>query len=156
MRESVDLYVMAQFEEALTILPGERPVGKADPAAAGSITEWVDDWIARHEEGSAVLFGYFRRALLDDSEWGARIFKRFYAIAQDTVTRLDAHGAIRPDVDRLWLPFLIMYLELGTTLLDPYIRQVMGKSGFDKDLWRRRHRAYRSLLVQGYGHPKQS
>lgn len=153
LREAVDLHVMAQFEEALTILPGEDGPEGADPEAV-NVTDWVDDWIARHEEGSAVLFGYFRRALLDDSEWGARIFKRFYAIAQNTVTRLDAHGAIRPDVDRLWLPFLMIYLELGTTLLDPYIRQVMGKSGFDKDLWRRRHRAYRSLLVQGYGPPK--
>ena len=154
LREAVDLHVMAQFEEALTILPGEDKAEGSDPDAAASVTDWVDDWIARHEEGSAVLFGYFRRALLDDSEWGSRIFKRFYAIAQNTVTRLDAHGAIRPDVDRLWLPFLMIYLELGTTLLDPYIKQVMGKSGFDKDLWRRRHRAYRSLLVQGYAPPK--
>lgn len=154
LREAVDLHVMAQFEEALSILPGQE--SGTEPAPASTVTAWVDDWIARHEEGSAELFGYFRRALLDDSDWGARIFKKFYAIAQNTVTRLDAHGAIRPDVDRLWLPFLMIYLELGTTLLDPYIRQVLGKSGFDRDLWRRRHRAYRSLLLQGYGPPRKT
>ena len=92
---------------------------------------------------------YFRRALLDDSDWGARLFTRFYRIAETTVTRLDADGVLRDDVDRLWLPFLIVFLELGTTLLDPHITRVLGKSGFDETLWRRRHRAYLSLIRHG-------
>jgi hypothetical protein len=96
------------------------------------------------------LFGYFRRALLDESEWGAKIFERFYAIVQSIVTRLDAQGHIRSDVDRMWLPFLMIYLELGTTLLDPYIKRILGQSGFEPNLWRRRHRAYISLLAHGY------
>ena len=146
LREAVDEYFIAQFEEALTAPP------EADaPSRARSMDDWVDDWITRHAGESAALFGYFRRALLDDSEWGARLFARFYAIAQSTVTRMDARGLIRPDVDRLWLPFLMVFLELGTTLLDPHIKRIMGRSGFDKDLWRRRHRAYRDLMWRGYG-----
>ena len=66
---------------------------------------------------------------------------------------MDARGLIRPDVDRLWLPFLMVYLELGTTLLDPYVKRILGRSGFDRELWRRRHRAYGQLLLRGYGLP---
>jgi len=149
LRAAVDEYFIAQFEEALTVLPALD----AEPPRL-SASEWVDDWINRHEREAPALFGYFRRALLDESEWGAAIFTRFYEIAQSLVTRLDARGLIRPDVDRLWLPFLMIYLELGTTLLDPYIKRILGRSGFDKDLWRRRHRAYGKLLVNGYGFPK--
>ncbi len=140
LREAVDEYFLAQFEEVLHIDPQNRV-----------IIQWVDDWIARHEAEAEPLFGYFRRALLDDSDWGGKIFERFYAITQQAITRLDAQGRIRSDVDRLWLPFLMIYLELGTTLLDPYVKRILGRSGFEPDLWRRRHRAYLSLLAHGYG-----
>ncbi len=146
LREAVDAYFIAQFEEVVTASPGQDG-GGAQIAAS----QWVDDWITRHEGEAGALFGYFRRALLDESEWGAAIFDRFYNIAQTLVTRLDARGQIRPDVDRLWLPFLMIYLELGTTLLEPHVRRILGRSGFDKELWRRRHRAYGQLLRSGYG-----
>lgn len=146
LREAVDEYVMTQFEEAMTVFPAAD-----DEQPSPAVSQWVDDWIARHEAEAPALFGYFRRALLDESDWGAKLFKRFYDIAQTMITRLDAQGLIRPDVDRLWLPFLVLYLELGTTLLDPYVRRLLGRSGFDPTLWRRRHRAYSQLLQRGYG-----
>jgi hypothetical protein len=62
---------------------------------------------------------------------------------------MDAAGRIGPDVDRLWLPFLMMYLELGTIIFDPYIKRVLGRSGYDRELWQRRHRAYMSLIRRG-------
>ncbi len=143
LREAVDAHFMAQFEEVLTASPGEARMTTAQMAV------WVDDWIAQHQSDWSVTVGYFRRALLEESDWGARIFARFYEIAQASITRMDARGEIRPDVDRLWLPFLFIYLEIGTTLLDPYIKRILGKSGFDDELWRRRHRAYMSLIRHG-------
>ena len=86
---------------------------------------------------------------MEESDWGASLFQRFYEFVQATVTRMDAAGGIRPDVDRLWLPFLIMYLEMGTLLLDPYITRIIGKSGFEPDLWRRRYRAYLDMINRG-------
>jgi hypothetical protein len=74
---------------------------------------------------------------------------------QSWVVKADAHGDIRPDVDRLWLPLLIIFLELGTTLLDPYIRRVLGRSRLDGQLWRRLHRAYTSLILRGIAPPRQ-
>jgi hypothetical protein len=67
---------------------------------------------------------------------------------------MDANGTIRPEVDRLWLPFLFVYLELGTLLLAPHIQRVLGKSGFDRDLWRRRYKAYLDLITRGVTPPE--
>jgi hypothetical protein len=40
-------------------------------------------------------------------------------------------------------------MELGTLLLEPYVERVLGKSGFDRELWRRRHKAYIDLIYRG-------
>jgi hypothetical protein len=42
-----------------------------------------------------------------------------------------------------------MYMEIGTMVFDPYIKRALGKSGYDRELWRRRHRAYMSLIRRG-------
>ena len=95
-----------------------------------------------------------RRALLEDSDWGSQLFLRFFQIARTSVDRADAAGLIRPDVDRLWLPLLIVYLELGTMLLEPHIRRLLGKSGYDRELWRRRYTAYLDLIARGAYRPE--
>ncbi len=111
--------------------------------------EFTENWINRHIDDWDLTKAYMRRALLEGSDWGAGLFDRFYNVARTAVDRSDADGNIRPDVDRLWLPLLVMYLELGTLLLEPYVERVLGKSGFDRELWRRRHKAYIDLIYRG-------
>lgn len=143
LREAVDEYFMSRFEDAIE--------GAAPPpeATAEGYAVLIDQWIARHESEWPTIVAYFRRALLEESDWGFSLFQRFYGFVQATVMRMDADGAIGPDVDRLWLPFLMMYLELGTMVFDPYIKRVLGRSGYDRELWRRRHRAYMALIRRG-------
>lgn len=148
LREAVDRKFIEQFAEVLS-----NPPEAADRLRMDDVYSWVDDWIARHQGNWPVTAKYFRRALLEESEWGASIFEQFFKIARAQVDRMDARGVIRQDVDRLWLPFLMVYLEIGTVLLDPYITKILGKSGFDSDLWKRRHRAYMSLIHKGIRPP---
>jgi AcrR family transcriptional regulator len=143
LRTAVDKYFIAQLEEVL-----KEDVPRA-PKDTDAYSAWIDAWQARHQDDLRAGGRYLRRALLEESEWGAEIFKRYYAFVQSWVVKADAQGDIRPDVDRLWLPFLIIFLELGTTLLDPYIRRVLGRSRFDAQLSRRLHRAYTSLILRG-------
>ena len=144
LREAVDRKFIEQFEEVLNTPPNAVPNMRMD-----DVYSWVDDWIARHQENWPITAKYFRRALLEESEWGASIFEQFFKMARASVDRMDAAGGLRKDVDRLWLPFLMVYLEIGTLLLDPYISKILGKSGFDPELWKRRHRAYTSLIHRG-------
>jgi len=147
LREAVDRHFLAQFEEAVTKNP-------MDPRAAElrgteAVIEWTEEWIDRHIAEWSVSTAYMRRALLEGSDWGANLFERFYQVVRTTVDRMDAEGALRQDVDRLWLPLLILYMELGTLLLEPYVEKVLGRSGYDRTLWRRRYTAYIDLIFRG-------
>ena len=143
LREAVDGYFMAQFED---VLKGAVPEGIVTSKDQSVI---IDHWIERHEKDWPNIVAYFRRALLEESDWGYSLFERFYGFVQASVTRLDAAGKIAPDVDRLWLPLLWLYMEIGTMIFDPYIKRLVGKSGYDRELWGRRHRAYMSLIRRG-------
>lgn len=145
LRDAVDRFFIRQFEEVLF----DDPSPAQNRTDMDSVVEWVERWISRHIEDWELSKAYMRRALLEGSEWGAGLFERFYQVVRTGVDRMDAEGAIRPDVDRLWLPLLIMYMELGTLLLEPYVERVLGRSGFDRALWKRRHRAYVDLVYRG-------
>lgn len=147
LREAVDVYFISQFEEVVT----ERRPRPEETKSRGldAIVDWTEDWIGRHIGDWDVSKAYMRRALFDGSEWGESLFFRFYQVVRTTVDRADADGRLREDVDRLWLPLLIMYMELGTLLLEPYVEKVLGRSGFDRELWKRRHRAYVDLIYRG-------
>lgn len=152
LREAVDRYFISQFEEALTVSEARdavRPQGDSGEVALDQITDWVEGWIGRHIDDWDASKAYMRRALLEGNDWGASLFERFYQVARTTADRMDVANNIRPDVDRLWLPFLIMYLEVGTLLLEPYVERILGKSPFDRALWRRRHRAYIDMIYNG-------
>ena len=147
LREAVDRYFLSQFEE---VLFAEAPRARPEALESlDSVTSWIEDWIDRHIEDWETSKAYMRRAMLEGSDWGGGLFERFYQVVRTSVDRMDADNKLRPDVDRLWLPLLIMYLELGTLLLEPYVERVLGKSGFERELWRRRHRAYVDLVFRG-------
>ena len=146
LRAAVDDHFIRQFEEALAFEPEGQAAG---PVTTEAYALTVDQWIGRHQDTWPDTVNYFRRALLEESDWGYALFARFYGIVQRSITQMDAENRVSPEVDRLWLPFLMMFLELGTLLLDPYIKRTIGKSGFDGDLWKRRHRAYTDLIRRG-------
>lgn len=147
LREAVDQYFIKQFEE---VLFEERPSSVTDvDQGLDQTVEWTEQWINRHIEDWDLTKAYMRRALLEGSDWGGNLFERFYQVARTSIDRSDAAGHVRQDVDRLWLPLLIVYMELGTLLLEPFVERVLGKSGYDRALWKRRHRAYTDLIYRG-------
>lgn len=147
LRAAVDQYFIAQFEEAISANPLDPRA--AEERGVDAVVEWTEEWIDRHIGEWSVSTAYMRRALLEGSDWGASLFERFYQVVRTTVDRMDAEGRLRPDVDRLWLPLLLMYMELGTLLLEPYVEKVLGRSGYDRALWRRRYTAYVDLVYRG-------
>jgi AcrR family transcriptional regulator len=148
LRQAVDGYFLAQFERFYV---GDG--GNVEDKPGRDVVRSVDEWVAGIADEWPVFCRYFRRALLEETEWGAALFKRYYDIVRSSIDRLDAKGRIRPDVDRLWLPFLFIFLETGTLLMDPYIKQILGRSGFEEDLWKRRYRAYGQMIARGVYQP---
>lgn len=146
LREAVNRSFIRQFEEAIST---RTDLGPGRARSREEITNWVEDWIDRHIDNWDLTKAYMRRAILEGSDWGAELFERLYQVVRTGVDRADAEGNLRDDVDRLWLPLLIMYLELGTLLMEPFVDRVLGKSSFDRVLWRRRHSAYMDLIYRG-------
>ena len=143
LRAAVDQYFMVQFAEGMA-LAAEKRFEDLDEYGA-----WLDDWTATHIEDLPSTIKYFRRALLEDGDWGTALFERFYELVKGWVAKTDARDAIAPDVDRFWLPFLLIYLELGGILLDPHITRIIGRSGLGAHLWPAQHRAYTRLIKRG-------
>ncbi len=143
LRQAVDAYFLEQFEKFYV------DQAENESRSSSEYLTSVDEWVAGIADEWPVFSGYFRRALLEETEWGARLFKRYFDMVRASIDKLDARGLIRDDVDRLWLPFLFIFLETGTLLMDPYIKNVLGRSGFEEDLWQRRYRAYTSLIQRG-------
>jgi AcrR family transcriptional regulator len=146
LREAVDKRFLKQFEE---VVSGRVDRGPLLARTKDEYGDWVEGWIDRHIDDWDLTKAYMRRAILEGSDWGAELFERFYQVVRTSVDRSDAKGDVREDVDRLWLPILIMYLELGTLLMEPFVDRVLGKSSFDRTLWRRRHQAYTDLIYRG-------
>ncbi len=144
LRQAVDEYFIAQFERFY-----EGETGHVEDQPPGDLVRSVDQWVASITDEWPMFCRYFRRALLEETPWGAALFKRYFDLVRGSIDRLDAQGRIRPEVDRLWLPFLFMFLETGTLLMDPYIKLILGRSGFEEDLWHRRYRAYGDLIAKG-------
>ncbi|MCP5180372.1 MAG: TetR/AcrR family transcriptional regulator [Pseudomonadales bacterium] len=144
LRQAVDEYFIGRFEAFYG--NSERPV---ENLRGGEVIATVDAWVASVADEWPVFSRYFRRALLEQTDWGAALFQRYFDLVRASIERLDAQGRLRSDVDRLWLPFLFIFLETGTLLLDPYIESVLGRSGYEPDLWKRRYRAYGDMIARG-------
>ncbi len=144
LRQAVDEYFISRFEAFYG--NDEQHV---EDLSGPEFLSTVDSWVASVADEWPVFSRYFRRALLEETQWGAALFERYYGIVRGSIDRLDAQGKIRPEVDRLWLPFLFMFLETGTLLMDPYIEKVLGRSGYDPELWQRRYRSYTSMIARG-------
>lgn len=144
LRQSVDEYFIKKFEAFYG--EGDEHV---EDLSGEEVLSTVDSWVANIADDWPLFSRYFRRALLEETEWGAELFRRYYDIVRGSIDRMDAQGRIRPEVDRLWLPFLFIFLETGTLLMDPYIKKVLGRSGYDPDLWKRRYRGYSDMISRG-------
>ncbi len=144
LRDAVDEFFIERFEAFYG--DDQDHVEDLEPKEFMST---VESWVSNISDDWPVITRYFRRALLEETEWGEKLFRRYFGIVRGSIDRLDAQGLIRPDVDRLWLPFLFIYLETGTMLMDPYIEKVLGRSGFEPDLWKRRYHAYSRMIAQG-------
>ncbi len=144
LRQAVDEYFIHKFESFY----GDDEQHVEDLPGSEALST-VDNWVASVADEWPVFSRYFRRALLEETSWGAALFRRYFELVRGSIDRMDAQGRIRPEVDRLWLPFLFIFLETGTVLMDPYIEKVLGRSGYDPDLWRRRYRAYSDMIARG-------
>jgi AcrR family transcriptional regulator len=110
------------------------------------ITEFV------REHRSALL--YVIRSAAQGEEAGLNIFDAFYAIIDAQVQRLAEEGALRDDVDRLWVGLHVVIFNLGTALLEPAINRHLAGSFRDPDELERWNRAATEVMHNGVIKPQ--
>ena len=146
LRDAVDEQFLqrsgAAFENALQATAG------LDPAA---VADYEKAWLSRYATEWPAHVTYLRRAILDGSPWGQRLFKRYFESIRNNLDRLDVAGRIAPDVDRLWFALLYTFMLLGPLVLDPHIRTLLGKSTYEPEVWARFQMALNSMMWNGVG-----
>ena len=55
---------------------------------------------------------------------------------QDHFVRLEAAGALRSDANKIWLTFLLMFVQLGPVFLSEQIQSIIGRSPFTAEVAR--------------------
>ncbi len=146
LRRAVDNYFTKSVGD---VFKRSAEIGvEQDPVAAG---QFARDWIEEQKDVWPTFAAYLRRALIEGSDWGEHLFRRYYSYAQSLVSRYDAEGKVRPDVDRLPLTPLYLNMLLGTLLLDPIYQKILGRSFYEPDLWERHQRALNDLVWRGIG-----
>lgn len=148
LRAAVDDYFVKRTGKAIEL--AIEATGDLDPDV---IASYQEAWIVSSESEWPQFLAYLRRALMDASPWSIALVTRYHEHIRTMIDRFDARGHIRPDVDRLWLPFLYLFVLLGPLVLDPFIRSAIGKSTYDPEMWGRFQKASSKLMWKGIGTP---
>ncbi|MFT3727171.1 MAG: TetR/AcrR family transcriptional regulator [Terricaulis sp.] len=144
LRQAVDEYFLARTGAAL-----DRAIAESRDLDPNAIGDYERKWIVRYADEWPEFVGYLRRAIVDASPWGEQLVSRYFVSIRAMTDRFDAEGKIAPGVDRLWLPFLYLFIILGPLVLDPYIKTMLGKSTYDPDMWARFQRAVTDVFWYG-------
>ncbi|HEY2766705.1 MAG TPA: TetR/AcrR family transcriptional regulator [Solirubrobacteraceae bacterium] len=105
----------------------------------------ITDVVREHR--SALL--YVIRSAARGEDAGLNIFDAFMAIIDAQVQRLADEGALREDVDRLWVGLHVVIFNLGTVLLEPAINRHLPGSFRDAGELERWNRATTDLFSHG-------
>ena len=109
-------------------------------------------WLEQYSEEWPDFVSYLRRAILEASPWGQKLYRRYFESIRHAVDTWDASGELNPNIDRLWFQLLYSFLLLGPLVMDPQIKGMLGKSTYEPSMWTRYHRAMGVLLQQGALH----
>jgi AcrR family transcriptional regulator len=136
---AVDEAVVKRIESAL----GEVPVERGDELLAER-----GHAVVRLLRSQPVLCDYLGRALSEDTEASAELFRRLFTSASRDGALVDA-GAIRSKSDPFWRAIHQMLLVVGPLMMRRLIEQELGGSLLEEPNFERWMRANTDLLQNG-------
>ena len=72
------------------------------------------------------LLYYLRHLSIDQPAKGADVFREYFQLLQGELNRLEALGYLRKDVNKVWLTFHLMFMQLGPVYLSEQIEAIVG------------------------------
>ena len=141
LREAVDQSVMDTLLQRFEGIPSEL--------AADELSRTMGDVFSDVIGASPVVRQYMRRSLLEATPASQTIFDQLLALTNASLGQLQRAGGLRESSDPQWRPYQLLFVILGTLLLEPAIQSHFDRSVYEPDLRRERTAANYDLLSQG-------
>ena len=141
LREAVDRSVMDTLLQRFEGIPSELP--------ADELSRTMGDVFSDVIGASPVVRQYVRRSLLEATPASQTIFDELLALTNASLGQLQRAGGLRESSDPQWRPYQVLFVILGTLLLEPAIQSHFDRSVYEPDLRRERTEANYDLLSNG-------
>ena len=141
LREAVDQSVMKTLLGRFGAIPPELP--------ADELSRTMGDVFSEVIGASPVVRRYVRRSLLEATPASQTIFDELLALINKSLGQLQRAGGLRESPDPQWRPYQLLFVILGTLLLEPAIQSHFDQSVYEPDLRRERTAANYDLLSHG-------
>jgi len=99
--------------------------------------------------GNIGLLMYLRHLVIEYPAAANVAFIDYFQLLQQEFNRLEAAGHLRSDVNKVWLTFHLMFLQMGPVFLSKQIEAIVGTPSHDPDTVRERNRANATILMHG-------
>jgi AcrR family transcriptional regulator len=141
LREAVDQSVMQTLLQRFGAIQSELPADELSRNMGDAFSEVIGT--------SPIVRQYIRRALLEATPASQTIFDELLALVNASLAQLQRVGGLRESSDPQWRPYQLLFVLLGTLLLEPAVQSHFDKSLYGVDLRRERTAANYDLLSHG-------
>ena len=141
LREAVDQSVMDTLLQRFGGIPKELPADELSRSMGDAFSDVIG--------ASPVVRQYIRRSLLEGTPASQTIFDELLALTNASLGQLQRAGGLRESLDPQWRPYQLLFVILGTLLLEPAIQSHFDQSVYEPDLRRDRTAANYDLLSHG-------
>jgi TetR/AcrR family transcriptional regulator, regulator of cefoperazone and chloramphenicol sensitivity len=141
LREAVDESILETLLQKFAGIPSHLP---ADELSSSMGTVFADV-IGTSPE----IRQYLRRSLLEGTQASEAIFDELLALTNRSLDLLEQVGGLRASSDVLWRPFQVLFVILGTLLLEPVIQRHIDEPVYAPEVLRKRTAANYDLLARG-------
>lgn len=142
LRTAVDQHVIGRFEEMLGEVFQAEPGASTRAAARGRGAR-----LTQRREELLPLLQYLRHSLLENSEAGHAMFRR-YLEGVGRTWDMDVAKAQGRKEEQLWFLLGVMFMQLGPVLLASQIEALTGRDPYSAESIKARALAY-SLIYEG-------
>ncbi|WP_252259911.1 TetR/AcrR family transcriptional regulator [Erythrobacter aurantius] len=95
------------------------------------------------------LLFFLKHMVIELPDKSAPVFKTYFDLFQSELNGLEAIGKINPMVNKVWLSFMLMFVQLGPVFLSRQIEDILGKSVSDPNA--AMQRAANNAFILKYG-----
>lgn len=140
LRDAVEEYVLGELQSFYA---------RSLPADSGDFEQAAQSAVEFFEHDQDALL-YLRFALLHPQKGTQNLIQRYFDMYRKIVDDLAKNGRVNPNADLRWGAFMLMFMQLGPLIIEPFSEQLLGQSVYDADMLDDRQRAYINMLTEPF------